>query len=130
MEAVARGRLAKGGLIAIGLALAACAGGDAPTSSGFRAVGVEPAVVTSAIPVDDLTPASAAAVPGAGTDQCGAGDLQWLVGRDRSEIPVPVNPYGRRVTCTTCAVTEDFSPTRLNIFFDQDSNKVQTVRCG
>ncbi|WP_241209799.1 hypothetical protein [Brevundimonas fluminis] len=87
-------------------------------------------MVASAIPVDDLTPASAAEIPGAGRDQCGAHELQWLIGKDRSEIPVPVNPYARRVTCTTCAVTEDWSPTRLNIFFDQETNKVETVRCG
>lgn len=63
-------------------------------------------------------------------DQCGAAELQWLVGRDRTEIPVPVNPYARRVTCTQCAVTEDYSPTRLNIFFDRDTDRVETVRCG
>lgn len=86
-------------------------------------------MVLSAIPVDDITPATAGAVAGR-ADQCGAHELQWLVGRDRSEIPVPVNPYARRVTCTTCAVTEDYSPTRLNIFFDKTTDKVETVRCG
>lgn len=86
-------------------------------------------VVASAIPVDDMTPATVEAVA-TGRDQCGAADLQWLVGRSRTEIPVPVNPYARRVTCTTCALTEDYSPTRLNILFDQESGRVETVRCG
>ncbi len=115
-------------MIALTLALAACA---SPTTSASNARDgeVQPSVVVSAIPVDDMTPATAATVAGR-PDQCGAHELQWLVGRDRSEIPVPVNPYARRVTCTTCAVTEDYSPTRLNIFFDQDTSKVETVRCG
>lgn len=64
------------------------------------------------------------------SDTCGARDLQYLVGRPKTEIPVPVNPKNRRVTCTTCPVTMDFSPQRLNIFFDQATGIVREVRCG
>lgn len=63
-------------------------------------------------------------------DQCGAGELQWLVGRPRTEIPVPVDVSNRRVACTSCPVTEEYMPRRLNIFFDADSGLVETVRCG
>ena len=63
-------------------------------------------------------------------DTCGAGQLQYLVGRPKTEIPVPVNPRNRRVTCTSCPVTMDFSPQRLNIFFDQASGIVREVKCG
>ena len=63
-------------------------------------------------------------------DLCGARDLQWLVGRSRTEIPVPVDVSRRRVTCTTCAITEDHSPYRLNIFYDRPSGRVASVRCG
>ncbi|WP_242914104.1 hypothetical protein [Brevundimonas pishanensis] len=67
------------------------------------------------------------ATPG---DQCGARDLQWLVGRSRTEIPVPVDVSRRRVTCTTCPITEDHAPYRLNIFYDRQSGRVESVRCG
>jgi hypothetical protein len=63
-------------------------------------------------------------------DTCGARDLQYLVGRPKTEIPVPVNPRNRRVTCTTCPVTMDYSPQRLNIFFDQATGIVREVKCG
>lgn len=63
-------------------------------------------------------------------DQCGAADLQRLVGRPRTEIPVPVDPSKRRVACTTCPVTQDYRPDRLNIFFDSESGIVKEVRCG
>lgn len=63
-------------------------------------------------------------------DLCRASELRWLIGQPRSEIPVPVEVVTRRVTCTTCPVTRDFSPYRLNIFYDQSTGIVQDVRCG
>lgn len=63
-------------------------------------------------------------------DLCKAGENQWLVGKPRSEIPVPVDVINRRVACTTCPITEDYSPYRLNIFYNQQTNLVETVRCG
>ncbi|MFC7379331.1 hypothetical protein [Brevundimonas sp. GCM10030266] len=63
-------------------------------------------------------------------DLCRAGDLQNLVGRPRSEIPVPVDVVNRRVTCTTCPVTEDYSPYRLNIFYNEQTHLIEQVRCG
>lgn len=63
-------------------------------------------------------------------DLCRAGELQYLVGRSKAEIPVPVEVVNRRVTCTTCPVTEDFSPYRLNIFFNPQTHVVEQVRCG
>ncbi len=64
-------------------------------------------------------------------DQCMAANAQWLVGQPRSAIP-PSAPSGMtwRVTCTTCPVTMDYNPHRLNIFYDQDTGIVQTVKCG
>lgn len=67
------------------------------------------------------------ATPG---DQCGARDLQWLVGRQRTEIPVPVDVSRRRVTCTQCAIIEDHVPYRLNIFYDRQTGRIESVRCG
>jgi hypothetical protein len=63
-------------------------------------------------------------------DQCGAADLQRLVGRPRTEVPVPLDPGRQRVACTACPVTEDFDPTRLNFFFDADTGRIKQIRCG
>jgi hypothetical protein len=63
-------------------------------------------------------------------DQCRAGELQWLVGKPKIEIPVPVDVVNRRVTCTSCPITQDYSPTRLNIFFNDQTEIVEQVRCG
>lgn len=63
-------------------------------------------------------------------DSCGAADLQYLVGRSRSEIPVPVRPNLQRVACTTCPVTQDYSPSRLNFFFEAQTGIIREVRCG
>ncbi len=63
-------------------------------------------------------------------DACGAHDLQGLIGKPRSEIPIPVDPSRRRVACTTCPVTQDFREDRLNIFFDADTGVVKSVTCG
>ncbi len=64
------------------------------------------------------------------SDQCGAAQAQALVGRPRTLIPVPVDPRRQRVACTTCPVTEDFDPTRLNFLFDAQSGLIRQVRCG
>lgn len=63
-------------------------------------------------------------------DVCKAGELQWLVGKPRSEIPVPVDVVNRRVVCSACPVTEDYSPYRLNIFYNQQTGIVERVSCG
>ncbi|MES2722808.1 MAG: peptidase inhibitor I78 [Pseudomonadota bacterium] len=64
------------------------------------------------------------------TDQCGAAEAQKYVGRPRSEIPIPVLPALQRVACTTCPVTQDFSPRRLNFFYDAQTGIVKEVKCG
>lgn len=63
-------------------------------------------------------------------DQCGAAEAQKYVGRPRSEIPIPVLPALQRVACTTCPVTQDFSPRRLNFFYDAQTGIVKEVKCG
>jgi len=63
-------------------------------------------------------------------DQCGAAALQYLVGRPRTEIPVPLQPSTRRVVCSTCVITRDYRPDRQTIVFDSDSGLIKSVACG
>jgi hypothetical protein len=56
--------------------------------------------------------------------------MQALVGRSRREIPVPLDPNHQRVACTTCPVTEDFDPRRLNFLFDAQTGLIRQVSCG
>lgn len=66
----------------------------------------------------------------AGSDLCGAADLADLVGKPRTEIPVPVDPTRRRVYCTTCVVTQDYDPARLDIVYDAQTGIIKQVKCG
>jgi hypothetical protein len=75
-------------------------------------------------------PAEAAPPPPPVADSCGLKEARKYVGRNRSEIPVPVNPALQRVACTTCPVTLDFNPNRLNFFFDAQTGIVKEVKCG
>ena len=68
--------------------------------------------------------------PTPSADQCGAADAQKYVGRSRTEIPIPVLPALQRVACTTCPVTMDYSPRRLNFFYDAQTGIVKEVKCG
>lgn len=63
-------------------------------------------------------------------DQCGAVELQHLVGRPRTEIPAPVDPRRRRVVCTTCPRTMDYDPSRLTIEYDPATDRVTKAECG
>ena len=64
-------------------------------------------------------------------DLCMAASAQWLIGQPKSAIP-PKAPSGMtwRVTCTTCPVTMDYNPHRLNILYDQETGIVEKVSCG
>jgi hypothetical protein len=109
--------LGKGGLIAL-LALAAC---STPASDASAPRTVEQAQINLPTGVRPSNPT---------VDLCRAGELQWLVGKPKTEIPVPVDVVNRRVACTTCPITEDYSPYRLNIFFSERTDIVEQVRCG
>jgi len=83
----------------------------------------------------EAAPAPAAAEPAPppptpSKDACGAAAVQNLVGRPRTEIPVPIDPDRQRVACTTCPVTQDYRPDRLNFFFDAGTGVIREIRCG
>lgn len=104
------------------LTLAACASASASPSATQVAVASGPPSITAAptIPLPHPPP----------KDACGADELKWLIGRNRSEIPVPTDPGNRRVVCSTCPVTMDYRAERLNILFDAETGIVTEVKCG
>ena len=69
-------------------------------------------------------------MPPAGPGQCKADQYQRYVGRNRSELPAAPAGETWRVTCTTCPVTMDYNPSRLNIFYEQSTGVIREVRCG
>jgi len=68
--------------------------------------------------------------PEDGPGQCKAGQYQRYVGRNRSELPPRPADEVWRVTCTTCPVTMDYSPQRLNILYDEATGVIREVKCG
>jgi len=87
------------------------------------------------LPVDQAgdrtaaAPKTATQTPARG-DTCGAGPLQYLVGKNKAEAPAPVDPSKRRVYCSTCTVTSDYRPDRVNIIFDESAGTITAVKCG
>ncbi len=63
-------------------------------------------------------------------DQCGASALQALVGKPRTEIPVPLEPGKRRVVCSTCIVTQEYRSDRQTIVFSSETGIIESVKCG
>jgi hypothetical protein len=70
------------------------------------------------------------AAPPPPADTCGVEAVKHLVGRPRTEIPVPLRPELQRVACTTCPVTLDFNQNRLNFFFDAETGLIKEIKCG
>ena len=111
----------------LGLMAASCGPTPAPEPQVPATVTPQPAQSQRPRPRPRPQPAPVRREP---PDLCGARPLQYLIGKSRTEIPVPVNVTNRRVTCTTCPVTMDYSPSRLNIFYEQSSGIIREVKCG
>ena len=62
--------------------------------------------------------------------QCDAPSLTYLIGRPKTEIPVPADLSHRRVVCTHCPGNTDYQPTRTNILFDPATGLITAVKCG
>lgn len=60
---------------------------------------------------------------------CGAAGLQDLLGKDRSVLAAMTLPMGTRIITPGMAVTEDYSPTRLNIWLDRQG-RIERISCG
>lgn len=86
-------------------------------------------------PVSSPPPAPGPITPGSDVNwsqptQCGAEKYQWLRGRKKAVIPARPSGATWRISCTECALTEDYSPQRLNILFDQHTEIIEKVYCG
>ncbi|MBW8891783.1 peptidase inhibitor I78 [Caulobacter sp. LARHSG274] len=102
------------------LVLAACSSPAPPAPAPMPPPATPTAPATVALPKP----------PEPEKDQCGLKEAQAYVGRNRTELPAPVDPSRWRVACTTCPVTMDYRPDRLNILFNPDTGVVQQVKCG
>ena len=72
--------------------------------------------------------------PGGGPDfpsdgACGAADLQYLVGEPAARLAAMTFPSPTRIVRPGDAVTQDYSPQRLNIFIDL-KEKISSLTCG
>ena len=77
-------------------------------------------------PMESADPMPSPDAPG----QCKADQYQGYVGRNRSELPQAPADATWRVTCTTCPMTLDYNPRRLNILFDETTGVTRQVKCG
>lgn len=69
-------------------------------------------------------------VPSQPENACGASQYQYLVGKDRSQVPAAPAGATWRVHSTEEAVTMDYNPRRLNIVWNARTGVVQSVSCG
>lgn len=65
-----------------------------------------------------------------GPQACKADQYQRFVGTNRSQLPQTPAGETWRVTCTTCPMTMDYNPNRLNILYDQATGVIREVKCG
>jgi hypothetical protein len=116
------------------LAATACASPPEPEPKfpGSPGSATPAASAPAAPPAPIATPAATppASKPPPVADACGAAAVQKLVGRPKTEIPVPLDPTRQRVACTTCPVTLDYQPERLNFFFDAGTGVIREIKCG
>jgi len=74
-----------------------------------------------------VRPSAPPPAPAPAADSCGARPLQSLIGRPRTEIPVPIHPERQRVMCTTCPMTMDYNAGRLNFLSAFFSGSARSV---
>jgi len=89
-----------------------------------------PAPVAPAPVQPSPAPAAPQAYHPVANDMCGATALQYLIGRPRTEIPVPLQPSTRRVVCSSCVITQEYRADRQTIVFDSDTGLIKSVACG
>lgn len=78
----------------------------------------------------DMNGPATPAPPSNELGQCKADAYRSYIGKNRSELPAAAPGETRREVCTTCAMTMDFNPDRVNIVYDANSNLITQVKCG
>lgn len=68
-------------------------------------------------------------IPAPGADACGAAELQDMVGGSRRILQTIRFAVPVRIIEPGQAVTQDYSPTRLNIYIDGDDT-IASISCG
>lgn len=63
-------------------------------------------------------------------DQCRASEWQRFVGQPLSALPPPPEGAERRVFCTNCAHTDDLRLHRMNIAFDEATQRIEQIFCS
>lgn len=113
------------------LVLAGCATTSPVSSPGASPPSLRPSMPVPVRPAPmQETPAPAPQLKPMADDQCGAQPLQYLVGKPRTDIPVPLDPSMRRVVCSTCVVTQEYRADRQTITFNSDTGLITSVKCG
>ncbi|KQS56384.1 hypothetical protein ASG17_10360 [Brevundimonas sp. Leaf363] len=75
-------------------------------------------------------PTPSPATPGTpGAQRCNAEASQSLVGSHVGAVDFAAGA-NVRIACTTCAVTMDYNPDRLNVFFVEETGIIERVTCG
>ena len=111
------------------LLLAGCQTRYLPVDDAGHHTAVPAPGAAAAAPVSLDVPPPAPVPLAALSDTCGAAALQYLIGKPKTEIPVPVNPGKRQVTCATCAMAPGVDPARTTVLFDPGTGLVTQVMC-
>jgi hypothetical protein len=62
-------------------------------------------------------------------DECRASELQRFVGQPLSAMPAPAEGIAIRSSCTTCAVNDDLRRNRVNVVFQEETQRVVSIAC-
>jgi hypothetical protein len=62
-------------------------------------------------------------------DACKASEYQRYVGQPQESFPAPPPGIEVRPSCETCAVNDDLRPNRINVLFNEATQKVTRVAC-
>jgi hypothetical protein len=62
-------------------------------------------------------------------DACHASELQAYVGQPLSAVPAPAPGLSLRTSCTTCAVNDDLRPDRVNVVYEEATQRIVSIAC-
>ena len=65
-----------------------------------------------------------------GSDTCNARSFAFLLGRLANEAPRHLQGRAHRIAGLRAPLTADYGPGRINIFFDERTERIVGIRCG